>query len=331
MSFVTSLPVRKERNDTVQVFRALAIIAVVMIHTVPHGEWQVIVRPFVNFSVATFIFLSGYFTRMENDNWRRLYKRRVVRVIVPYIVWSVLYTLPTMFRQGIDGTSVLARNIITTEACYHLYYIFVYIQFVLLPPLLFWLAKSKYRNLGWIISPVSLLLFKYIPWFWGTTLNKYVAMAWSVSCLGWFAFYYLGLLLGNGLFERRFKMRTLLVGYGLSLFLQMGEGYCLWLLGEANCGTQLKLSSLLSGVLFALIVHEVLLRKKNFGGGFMEMLGDYSFGIYLCHPMVMIFIRHFVLFPFPINAIIVLLVSLGCCYVGSKMCGKKWSAWLGLR
>ena len=47
-----------------QVFRALVVIAVVMIHTTPKGNCQVFCRPFVNFAVATFLFLSGYLTKL---------------------------------------------------------------------------------------------------------------------------------------------------------------------------------------------------------------------------------------------------------------------------
>ena len=54
----------KPKNNTIQIFRALAIIAVVMIHTCPSGEWQVFCRPFINFSVATFLLLSGYLTKI---------------------------------------------------------------------------------------------------------------------------------------------------------------------------------------------------------------------------------------------------------------------------
>ena len=80
-------------NNMVQVFRALAIVAVVMIHTTPLGNWQVFCRPFINFSVATFLFLSGYLTKISNDNWCAFYKKRIIRVIIPYVIWTVLYTL----------------------------------------------------------------------------------------------------------------------------------------------------------------------------------------------------------------------------------------------
>ena len=49
----------KEKNVKIQILRAIAIIGVVLIHTCPSGKWQIFVRPFINFAVPIFIFLSG--------------------------------------------------------------------------------------------------------------------------------------------------------------------------------------------------------------------------------------------------------------------------------
>ena len=85
--------ISKQKDYNIQLFRALAIMAVVLIHTCPSGEWQVICRPFINFSVATFLFLSGYLTNTDNDNWEKFFKKRIVRVIIPYIIWTILYSV----------------------------------------------------------------------------------------------------------------------------------------------------------------------------------------------------------------------------------------------
>lgn len=77
---------RQEKNNTIQLFRALAIIAVVIIHTTPEGVCQIVYRPFVNFSVATFLFLSGYMTKAENNDWGTFFKKRIKRVAVPYVI-----------------------------------------------------------------------------------------------------------------------------------------------------------------------------------------------------------------------------------------------------
>ena len=326
----TFTPAKGPRNNIVQIFRAFAIIAVVMIHTTPLGNYQVLCRPFVNFSVATFLFLSGYLTKIENDNWGAFYKKRIVRVLVPYVIWTVLYTLSSRHLGK------LPVNLLTAKAAAPMYYIFVYIQFVLLTPLLGKLAISRYQFLGWFVAPISVIVFKYYWLLTGQELNPYVSLIWSDACLGWFTFYYLGLILGNRIIERHYSLKTLVLLYISSIVLQIAEGYGWLMLGETNCGTQLKLSSFLTSSLFLLIAYAIL-KSVHFDikNKFLRMLGDYSFGIYLCHIMVINILSAFVpiykSIPYPITSFIVVLLSLCSCYIGNKICGDKYSKWIGLK
>ncbi len=321
------------RNNFIQVVRAFAIIAVVMIHTCPPGEWQVFCRPFINFSVATFLFLSGYLTKIENDNWPKFHKKRIVRVLVPYVIWTIIYSLPAIIVNG--EINCLFKNLLTAKASVPLYYIFVYIQFVLLTPLLGKLIKSKFQFLGWFVAPISIIAFKYYSLFSGTELNSYVSLIWSDVCLGWFTFYYLGLVLGNKVINKGFSLKKLSVLYLLSIVLQMGEGYVWLLFGDSNCGTQLKMTSLLTSSLFLLIVYTLLKQgKTRIDSKLLRLLGDYSFGIYLCHIMVMMCLSKvpfYNVIPFPINSAIVVVLSLSCCYICGRICGRKISSWLGLK
>ena len=315
----------------VQIFRAFAIIAVVMIHTTPLGNCQVLCRPFINFSVATFLFLSGYLTKIDNNNWFAFYKKRIIRVIIPYIIWTILYSIESKHIESIP------INLLTAKAAAPMYYIFVYIQFVLLTPLLGKLATSKYRDLGWFVAPLSVLFFKYYWLLTGQNMSPYISWIWSDTCfLGWFTFYYLGLVLGNRIIQKEYSLKILLVLYLFSILIQMAEGYWLLSLGDVNCGTQIKLSSLLTSSLFLLITYTVLRNKQYYiNNKFLKTLGDYSFGIYLCHYMIRsIFKNHVPFFnsiPYPITSVIIILISLFCCYVGDRMCGDKLSRWLGLR
>ena len=312
-------------------FRAIAIIAVVMIHTTPAGQWQVFCKPFINFAVATFIFLSGYLTKTYNDNWLKFYVRRITRVLVPYIIWTVIYSIPDIQSSG---PSALVKNLLCANATTTLYYIFVYIQFVLLTPLLGKLAKSPYRHLGWLIAPLSVILFKYIPVFGDIQLGKHIQLFWNDACLGWFTFYYLGLILGNRIIDRQFNIRNLAVLYCTSLLLQMAEGYLWFTVDPAGCGSQLKLSSILSSTIFMLIIYCVLSRSSHEPKRrLLCTIGDYSFGIYLVHMMILKAMEpldFYSVIPYPITSLIVLSVSFIFCYISSAVLGKKASRWAGL-
>ena len=296
-----------------------------MIHTTPSGMYQVFCRPFINYAVATFLFLSGFLTKIDNDNWTLFYKKRIKRVLIPYLIWTVLYTL----SSKIIGK--LPINLITAKAAAPLYYIFVYIQFVLLTPILGKLAKSKYRHFGWIIAPVSVIVFKYYWLLTGTQLNSYINLIWVDSCLGWFTFYYLGLMLGNRIIEKKYSLKVLTLLYIVSIIVQMAEGYGWLLLGEVNCGSQVKLSSFLTSSLFLLMAYSILQKGYEYRNSLLRVIGDYSFGIYLCHIMVLRYVTILNAVPYPINSAIVVLLCLLICYIGDRFCGGKVSKVIGFR
>ena len=317
-------------SPDIQFFRAIAIIAVVMIHTTPAGEMQVICKPFINFAVATFIFLSGYLTKADNDNWLAFYRRRITRVLVPYFIWTVIYSIQDIQSEGL---SVLVKNLLCANATTTLYYIFVYIQFVLLTPLMGKLAKSRLRHLGWIIAPLSVVLFKYIPAFGDIHLGKHVELLWSDACLGWFTFYYLGLILGNKILSPKFNLRNLVFIYCVSLLLQMGEGYLWFTVDPAGCGSQLKLTSILSSSIFMLIIYSVLSSNHGTKCCLLSTIGDYSFGIYLVHMMILKALEPMALYsaiPYPVTSLIILIISFIFCNVFTAVTGKRVGRLLGL-
>lgn len=208
---------------------------------------------------------------------------------------------------------------------------------MLLTPILGKLAKSRYRWIGFLVAPLSLLCYKYQVVFFDIQPHRYIDILWCFSCLGWFTFYYLGLLLGNGLLKVACKKRTLINLYALSILLQILEGYVwFYFLGEPNCGSQLKLSSLFTSTIFLLLAFEYI-NDTNVTHNCMllEFMGDYSFGIYLCHIMVINLLWRYLpiydFLPFIANSTIVLCLSFVLVYIASKLLTGKLIVWLGLK
>lgn len=320
-----------QRNDKVQLLRAVSIIAVVLIHTCPGGEWGVFCRPFINFAVATFFFLSGYLTCVENGNWRNFFKKRILRVLIPYVIWTFLYSIAKSERSP----EQLGYNLITAKASGILYFIFVYIQFVLLTPWIGKLAQSRYRWMGWCIAPIAVLLFRYYPLLSGSEYPSMIKIMMGNCCLAWFTFYYLGFLLGNGLLIRRDKLSLLIVLYGLALLLQMAEGYWLFQLGSDFYVRQIKLSGMLSSTLFLLMAYQYLTSEKKTGiHPMLIRIGDYSSGIYFSHMLVKLVLTYFPYYsylPFVTNSMVIVCFSFLLVYGGDKLLGMPYSKWLGLK
>ena len=311
--------------------RAFAIIMVLLSHTSPDGwTFKVYGRAFCNLSVGIFIFLSGYLTKTENEDWKTFFKKRISRVLIPYLIWAVLYS-----GFGIFGIKKMFINIITTKASPQLYYIYVYIQLVLLTPLLGKLAKSKYRWTVWLITPISLLIFKYYFLISGVEMNHYVSLVWDVCSLGWISYYYLGLLIGNKLIKINFNYKIVLVLFIISMPFQMLESYWFHTMGDFNCGTQMKLTSLVSTCLFSMLCYYYIIndkfKRKN---KLLVLIGDCSFGIYLSFAMVILVLRRLPFYsslPFIVNTVVILSVCLVCVIIGKKILGEKFSKYLGLK
>lgn len=98
-------------------------------------------------------------------------------------------------------------------------------------------------------------------------------------------------------------------------------------LGNANCGTQLKLSAVLTGAIAVLLAYKFIESDKVVHIKWLEVLGNNSFGIYFSHMAIMWVLGHvpsyakFVFYPF--NAIAVTAVSLACVCIGRRILGKR--------
>ena len=324
----TATPLKGTKSSTIQLFRGVAILGVILSHTCPEGMWSVVCRPLVNICVPLFLFFSGYLTKTENNDWAAFFKKRIVRVVIPYLLWTVIYTIQS------GDLKRLPINILTTNAASHLYYIFIYIQFVLLTPMLGKLAKSKYSTLVWFVTPVFLIFYKYVPLSHGKDPSGYTEIICRVLCLGWVTIYYLGLLQGNRILVKKYSIPALVALYAVTIALQMGEGYVWLSMGSSNPGSILKFTGIATAVVFLLIVYAILER-----GGFkrcnkfMVLIGNYSFGLYLCHVLVMRLLRltsFYDSLPYVVNSALVLAISLVFCYACHKILGPKVSRWIGI-
>lgn len=309
--------INKEQSYKIQLLRGLAIIAVVFIHNTPTGMSQVYLRPFMNFSVGLFLFLSGLLTNFKKVSLLK----RLKKVLIPYFIWTLIYVTCSNITNPISIPISYAKALIKADAAAMMYYIFVYSEFMILLSIIDKLAHSKWKYLGFLIAPLEIIFMRTIPLVLDVELNKYIMIVRSLSCLGWFSYFYLGYLIGNNLIEVKLKTKMLSFFLIIAVLLQMLEGYWYLSMGEVNCGTQIKISSVLTGVIFALICYLFICSKKKIKSKILHILGDYSFGIYFSHIAVMkvlVFIPYYVDVLFPIKVIIILFCTCCCIYFGKK-------------
>lgn len=316
------------KNLGVQILRATAIAAVICIHTCPKGIIQCLIRPFINFGVPLFLFLSGYLTIPERiQSIPKFYSKRIIRVLLPYLIWTLIYSLSNEFtiRRFIS-------NLLFARATYTLYYVFVYIQLVLLTPLLLKLSQSSSHWLGWLITPLSLfaIQYPYSVMSSGLLCNESISIIWSVCCLPWITYYYMGLFLGNYGDNKILAPDSYWIV--LAIVTEIAEGYFWYKCGYIDCGTPYKFSSLITNTIVLLYAYHYLIHNPITTNRWIISIGDYSFGIYLVHPLILSYLSTQALYikmPFPICSVILLAITYGLVVLGHKVLGERISKVVG--
>ena len=269
----------------IQTVRGLAIAAVVLIHCLPQEAASVALRPFLNFAVATFVFLSGYLTPKERAaDVGTFLRRRIGKIAAPYVVWTVLYLVA---NRVLAPLTVLYAFIVGGGSA-QLYYLVVYLQLVLLTPWLFRLLdRPAVRVVLYAVTPITLCV-RYALSVAGISLPI------GAFCGTWIVFYLLGLewrdRIEPWLRSRGIGARHALVALAACLALQELEGFVWFFAGNYDLATtQLKVTSLLSSVCACALV--VLagesVRQRLALCRPLVCLGNLSFGIYLSHVMVL--------------------------------------------
>ena len=321
-------------RNKIQILRAIAILAVVFLHTIPLGIEAVFIKPFINFGVAMFLFLSGMLTPLHIDDVKKFYKKRILRVIIPYIIWTVIYTLLYYWGGFIQGNllSKFLYNLFTAQAAIPFYFIFIYIQLVLVTPFIEKLFDSKYKLLGFVIPVLSSILVLYLPCIITHKFNMWYLYPFTT----WFIFYYSGILLSND--KRKFSFPKFFhLLFVLSILMQMAEGFLFYKSSLQISLSQLKLTSILTNLFICLYGYKFILNnfKLNLDAYYTKFavsVGNCSFGIYLFHMITVFFADKFIdktVIPFAVYSLSVFILTYVFVYLCSKIFGKNFSKIVG--
>lgn len=268
--------------------------------------------------VPLFVMLTGALLLPVRKEASVFYKKRIGRVLWPFLIWSVLYNLFPWFTKlagcppevildffpysgeaaARQSLSVCLSNVSQVPLNFsplavHMWYIYMLIGLYLyLPVFSAWVEKASWRAKGWFLVAwaVTLLLPYYreyvSPYIWG-------ACSWNeFQMLHYFAGFNGYLLLGHCLRHRSFPLRTVL-GIGLPLFV---AGWAVTFFGFRHISSlpsftdeQLELYfyycspnvAVMTAVLFALISH-----VNVTSGPLVRLLSSLTacgFGIYMAH------------------------------------------------
>lgn len=248
------------------------------------------------FVVQGFLFLSAlklFMRPAENFSYRRFWRSRLLRIVLPYLVWVTVYYIYFVSREYFPfRVRDLARYMLVGDLAAHFYFIIVIVQFYLLMPL--WRAMVK-RLDAVVAIPVALLISlivgQYLPNFVALFAPDYyfpyTDRVFPTYLIWWVAGCYAGSRYDAFCAMLR-RQRGVLMG--LFAFFALGEAGWGWLHATGRAWLPwLELwhaGYCITAILAAMSLVLALCDRREAYTPAAAALDGASWGIYLIHPLV---------------------------------------------
>jgi len=283
--------------------RAICCLLVVIIHVTaafwytfttgsPQFKAVIVLNTLSKFAVPSFVLISGYVLYYVNYNKKvealPFYKKRISKVLVPYLIWSILYIFVNYlaYARPIDMKSLIYYFGLG-KANYHLYYICLILQLYILFPLIFKIYQSIENKIF-----ATAIFFIFNSFF-----IRFIKFEFSDR---FFTYYIMFFVLGFFLADLKIRAISFhkIVPVIISIFYFLITSYYILDTYKVNAKVPLLSKELyrhswwyfsLISILF-LYTMAAVLNKYHFkivSSRAVQSISKHSFTIYLSHPMFM--------------------------------------------
>lgn len=304
----------REKLQEIEILRAFAALAVVMIHTsatylLPakaDNNLFLLISSFNvlgKFAVQIFIFISGvvlfYSYKDRQLKVKEFYVKRLRYIVIPYVFWTAVYVLLNKVVKGfvdkpLNYLMLFFNDLLTGQASYHLYFIVLILQFYIVFPFLHSIVKRYgFRKTVLFWLAVGYLIMITFDYYTGYVLFN------SRFFIMWYFYFVLGAYVGLNMDSwRKMTIKYATIGLFFMMFVVdaltweyfFSTKYYNFDLGIA--ATPLKPSVFLY-TLISIIALYGLSQKIALSSGVLNksllFVGKYSFGLYFVHPLVLRF------------------------------------------
>ncbi len=321
--------------EEINYLRAIAIIGVLIIHTTDDtAEVKnltgltfslMYIEELVRFAVPMFVFVSGFvlYNKYRSElSVKDFYKKRFMSVLIPYIIFSVVYGIAHA-QLGLVPTftvNSLITSIFNFTAAGHFWYIELILTFYVFYP-----AIIAYYEILQDISGVHLLTALFSSILMMYLLGSFIpAFGFALSTPFKYLIYFLFGIYTNDnydkicrLLERTSMKKVILLGALIvilpfvSMFLFVDSRYGTQFSTSVPYYYQLTLVSthILHICIFMFCLYFLLIYKPRLG--VLNKIGEYSYGIFLIHALFHYFLvicifPRFSIFPTSLNFYIIL-------------------------
>ncbi|MBM7679277.1 acyltransferase [Gracilibacillus alcaliphilus] len=287
--------------DEIPYIRAIACIMVVLVHVSANSYsnshfadfWSLYINQYSRLGTPVFAVISGFllFHSVNGRSFRlsRFLKSRTAKIVLPFIIWSMVYLVirASYGEEVFTSMRQFLGHFVYGSAQYHLYFIVTVIQFYLIFPLL-QIIKNR-RIILW-------LFFVSIPmqywWFQAATeVSLRSGIVDNIIHHHSFLLYWLSYFIFGGVLQFYYheikewiaKYKYLVLSaFIITLVLIFREIEQGSLIASSRAENMLYVPVF---VLFLLMTFPYLSKYSSFAV-IWRLVGSYSMGIYLVHPLI---------------------------------------------
>ena len=342
-------PAQNQNINWINNLRLIALYAVIVLHTtavllaqygkVPFNDWLTAdcYNAVVRFAVPVFVMITGALLLHREYELGDFFKKRLSRVITPFLVWSLVYIGYSWYNDEVTfdadawTNTKLVLHLLKYGSSYHLWYVYMLIGLYFVIPVIGKFVRNATENE---------VLYFLIVWFGVMMLSQPYLIRYNPQIdLHYFAGYIGYLVLGHYLAFKEFKWQNIQAWMTLIFVLTVGIiAFGSWMLYKSNStiGTLfyepisptivfLSASVFLIARFTVVKLSPAVIRIRDFAGG-------YNYGIYLAHALVLylldrVNISYKLCIPIisiPATALICFALTLGLVWAISKLPYGKW-------
>lgn len=327
-----------------QIMRGIALLSVVLIHfmnicilKLPEGDSTYWVYYFLGllsqYAVPCFLLIAAILVSFSENkifnNLPKFYISKVPRIIIPYILWSILYILARYFTGSVTDTQISSVHswifwLLWGKGYGHLYFVSIILQFYLVAPLLIKAVKLL-RDKWYLMLAISILM-QLLFYF----INKHYIFP-RFPYPATLLIRYLGIII-PGIWIGFNYTKTLAFlskyWYYIGIICLLSTGFYIY--DSLNILNKIPIKSLnyqlnwycyvVTSSLLWLIISYKLSKKQGKPQDWLIWLGKVSFGVYLIHPLCIVLFNKFIGFSNPILLLLTLITGVfSICIIVGKI------------
>ncbi|QVY60316.1 acyltransferase [Cytobacillus gottheilii] len=305
----------KKEILSVYYLRVFAMLFVVFVHTTAQyrhlftvdsiqHQFYHFMNNFVRVEVGIFIMLVGivffYIYRNKSFTPQELYKygkKRVVFILVPYIIWSLIYEMEQIYLgTRVFGINNIWENILTGGSKYQLHFIYLVVQFYLLLPFMIMIVKRSHllKKYLWLIGIILEFFFFMMRMNYGWDNFRFVNSLGAFLLGGWIGLHY-DEIKAKVTNKKMWTFAVLFLACSISvIYIRYQNSFIEQIAIPDSVYKLLVMGFYVGGSFFFFYMSE------RFSTAFSETttkrfknVASYSFGFYLLHPLVLYQVMNF--------------------------------------